>query len=322
MKKNVLISAIIIVCIGGFFWYKNYTSSPEYIIKQIVSAYGEKNLAKFENYFDIDEFSTKLYTNYQDWSIKNSGIFNPMSNSIDSADALKINLKNIISGKKNFNDLDSSDETSVSSVSFAKLIDKFHSPRIQILSESENEKKVKITVKTYDEQEFDFELLMKNSSGKWKISELVNVGEVCIVYKDFAKNAILSYLKEVQPIQDKYLEMTNKANKLPTSGSTREESTTLLENFCLAKKQAEDYRMEELSKVETNPFSNIVNTGRIMYSKNASQWFYYRSLYARSLIADKSKSYEYEKTASDYENKAKEFNSGVNFLIDYVGYKK
>ena len=291
-----------------------------------MAAYENKNLTEFERWFDTDNFSRNLWTDYEEWQLQNlDSVCRPIRSNIDSADSLKVTIRNIVSGKKILKELDATEENASKTVSFAQILENLHAPTIITLSENDSEKKFRITAKTFDEQEFNFELIMRNSGGNWKISELTNVGEVCTAFKNFAKDSFLAYLKRVQPIQDKYDGMWKAANELPTNGSTTEEVAALLEAYYSARKQADDYRVEELSKAETNPFSDILNSGRINVSKNFSQYWDYslkaikKGMETKSFSNDEVKALE--KQAEEYNELAKAADFNVRFLISLVKYE-
>ena len=52
MKKIIgAIALAICLCGAGFFYYKSYISSPEYVFNEALDAYENKNFSDFENYF-------------------------------------------------------------------------------------------------------------------------------------------------------------------------------------------------------------------------------------------------------------------------------
>lgn len=332
-KKIILpvaAAVAVVLCVGGFFFYKHYTSTPEYIVKQVIAAYEKKDFSEFEKYFDTDNFSRNVWTDYKDWLSQNFDvIWTPLRDNIDSADSLKVTFRNVISGKKTFQDLDSIEETSRRTVSIAQLLDKLHEPQISVLSESDSDKKVRINAKTYDEHEMNFEVVMKNYNGTWKITELSNVGEICTVFKNLSKESLVSYLKEVQPIQDKYNEMWESANANAPLGDMQyslrsEREATLWKNFLTARKQAEDYRIAELSKINANPFSDILNSNRIECSKNfAKHWETLLQQFQKGMADRNFSSPEVralEEEANKYTDLAKKADESVRYLIDRVNY--
>ena len=201
-KPFLIVGAIVLFALaGGFWYYKQRTSSPEYIVTQMMAAYSKGNVEEFEKYFDVDDFSRMLWSDYKEWLGKDKGsVWLPLRDTIDSADAVKVAIRNVAGGKKKLEDLDIIEESNESTVSMAQLLAKLHGYTISAVSDEGDTKKFRLTAKTYDEHEFAFDLTIKNKGEYWKICELRNVGEVCTNFKEFAKSSLLAYLKEIQPI--------------------------------------------------------------------------------------------------------------------------
>ena len=293
-NKPLLIVGVIVLfaLAGGFWYYKQRASSPEYIVVQMLAAYSKGNAEEFEKYFDVDDFSRMLWSDYKEWRVKDKGsIWSPLRDTIDSSDAVKVAIRNVAGGKKKLEDLDKIEESNESTVSMAQLLAKLHGYTISAVSDEGDTKKFRLTAKTYDEHEFSFDLTAKQKGDYWKICELRNVGEVCTNFKNFAKESLIAYLKKVQPIQDQYQAMYQAANEMNekywfgfflkseknpgrirrVQESYRTQHANEAIAYVEARMNAEQYRIEELEKVETNPFNAILNSNRLSTSENYLQ---------------------------------------------------
>lgn len=342
-NKLLLISGVIALCvlIGGFWYYKQYTSTPEYIVSQMLAAYSKRNIDEFEKYFDVDDFSRMLWTDYKEWWEKDKdSIWSPLRKTIDSVDAVKVTIRNIAGGKKKLEDVDKIEETHEETVSMAKLLDTMHGYTISNISDEGDTKKFRLIAKTFDEQEFAFDLTVKRKGDTWKICELRNVGEVCTSFKNFAKESIIDYLKRTQSIQDKYEEMCAEAQKkygyslfkrLDTSKLYYKDndyfrsSTKAVITYIETQGEVENYRLETLKTIQVNPFSSVLNGNRIStseynvkYYELMKQWLE-EGLKAKSFSAQKCK--ELLKEAKEAKEKMEDYNLRVNSLITKVGYK-
>jgi len=135
--KKIVAGGIIgiLLCVGVLLYY-NYISTPKYVISHLLQAYAAKNESEFEKYMDVDDFSYMLWSDYKEWRANDSGnIWAPIRNDIDSADALKITIRNVVSGKKTFIDLDKIEKNNSETVSMAHILDKLHD--YKIISESD-----------------------------------------------------------------------------------------------------------------------------------------------------------------------------------------
>lgn len=341
--KMALIGGVIalVVLVGGFVYYKQYTSTPEYIVSQMLAAYSKRNAEEFEKYFDVDDFSRMLWTDYKEWWEKDKdSIWAPLRKTIDSADAVKVTIRNIASGKKNLDDIDTIEESNERTVSMARLLDKMHGYTISAVADEGDTKKFRLTAKTFDEQEFAFDLTVKRKGDYWKICELRNVGEVCTSFKNFAKDSLVDYLKRSQPIQDKYEEMNAEADKMygyslykrldPSKHYYKDnnyyrKSAEAVIAYLGAKADADGYRLEELKKMQVNPFSSVLNGNRITTSEHNQKYYTLMKQWGEEGLAAKSYSTQTCKDLLKESKEAREqmekYNNRVSSLINSVGYK-
>lgn len=308
-KKLLFLGIMIILVIGGYAFYNNYVSKPEYIFSKMLDAYDKKDVSEFEKYVDVDNFSYILWSDYREWKEKDRGsLWWPVRKNIDSSDAVKVTIRNLASGKKSLKDLEKIDETSETTVSIASLLEKMHDYKFISTTDNGNEKKFRVSAKTYDEQEFVFDFTMEKKGENWKITKLNNVGEICTTFKNFARESIISYLKNSQGIQDDYDKRYEDLKKLAYI-------PFLKENIASEKKLVDDLR-----EFPTNPFSEIINSNRILCSQYLCK-FYDISLQIATIPEKKNnpKLMEEEKEA---EKNTKIYNERVLSLIKEVGYEK
>lgn len=341
--KMALIGGVIalVVLVGGFVYYKQYTSTPEYIVAQMLAAYSKRNAEEFEKYFDVDDFSRMLWADYKEWWEKDKdSIWAPLRKTIDSADAVKVTIRNIANGKKNLDDIDTIEESNERTVSMARLLDKMHGYTISAIADEGDTKKFRLTAKTFDEQEFAFDLTIKRKGDYWKICELRNVGEVCTSFKNFAKDSLVDYLKRAQPIQDKYNEMNNEARKMQgynlynrldaskyyyRNNDYFRNSTKAVIDYLEARAEADNYRLEELKKMQVNPFSSVLNSNRISTSENNCKYWIAMKKWCEEGLEAKNFSTQtckdLVKESKEASEQAEKYNNRVSSLIDTVGYK-
>ncbi len=283
-RKMIIGIIVCVLLIGVFGYYKRYTASPEFVISQVVSAYQKGNVAEFEKYFDVDTFSQSLWAEHEGWISGNpDNIWRPLPKKVDSAKALKESIRGLSSGQEKIEKLDVIKETDEVLPSMASILEKMHDYKIILLSDDGETKNFRLIAKTYDEQVFSFDFIMEKSVDAWKIVELANTAEVCTTFKEFTKDSIRSYLKESQATQDKYLEMCKRANNMegnkqwdllwdynisPNAPSFLTQ-TAQAQEYLKTLNEADYYRIEEFSKIKTNPFSDVINSNRMDCSRHA-----------------------------------------------------
>ncbi len=341
-NKPFLIGGVIalFIFVGGFWYYKQYTSTPEYVVSQMLAAYSKRNVNEFEKYFDVDDFSRMLWTDYKEWWEKDKdSIWSPLRKTIDSVDAVKVTIRNIASGKKKMEELDNIEESNERTVSMARLLDKMHGYSISSIIDEGDTKKFRLTAKTFDEQEFTFELTVKHKGDYWKICELRNVGEICTSFKNFAKESVVSYLKAAQSIQNQYEEMNKAAED--TGGRTWLEYYMTNQprrlqgvypkrikqaiSYVEARESAERYRGEALQAIATNPFSSVLNGNRRSYSENGikyySQMKQWLEMGSEAQGFSKQECKDLLSSSKEIKGKMDDYDSRVRGLIATVGYK-
>ena len=280
--KMIIGIVVCIILIGGFWYYKHYTASPEFVISQIMSAYQKGNAGEFEKYFDVDTFSQSLWTDHEGWMSRNpDNIWSPLPKKIDSAKALKETIRELSGGQEKIEKIDVIKETEEVMPSMASILEKMHDYKVILLSDDGETKKFRLIAKTYDEQVFSFNFKMEKRMDTWKIVKLENTVEVCTTFKEFTKDSIRSYLKETQAAQDKYLEMCKRANNMEgkkqwdllrdynisPNASSFLTQTTQAQEYLKTLNEADYYRIDEFSKIKTNPFSDVINSNRMDCSR-------------------------------------------------------
>jgi len=110
-----------------------------------------------------------------------------------------------------------------------------------------NKKIFRLIAKSYDDQEFAFDLSMEKRSNSWKITRLNNLGEVCTTFKNFSKESLISYLENCSELEVRYITSMEKLQDIDS-----------VPELLKGRRQAEKDRETELTQIKTNPFSDIL----------------------------------------------------------------
>ena len=330
--------AVVALCIGGYTYYQDYKSKPNYVFNRLMDAYKDKDSIAFEQYIDLDAFSQQLWSDYPiNLFDRQDTIWFPLRNDIHSADEVKMTVRNVVSGNKSLTDIDTIAGTSEVTVSMASLLDKMHGSTVTTVSDEGTKKIFKVTAKTYDEREFVFEFTMELKNNSWKITKLNNVNDICLNFRNFYKESVIDYLKRAQPLQDECLEGSKAAEKMPGSRESwlyndyptyseyMKSSYPRVKEYLLARKAAEEKRVKLFSEIKTNPFSNIVNSNRINFSKNYVEKCEFMLKWLEEGLKRKSfypnEVRELREKAQAASEKADECNERVGSVIMAVGYR-
>ena len=190
----------------------------------------------------------------------------------------------------------------------ACMLDKMHDYKIISVADNGNSKKFRVSAKTYDEKEFVFDFTMEKKNDYWKITKLNNIGEICSVFEEFAKESLVNYFKDTQNIENDYKDKSREDFKI-----------TKYTDYCEARMNAEHEYMGKLFDFPTNPFSDIVNNHRIMRSHNAYN-FYELAL---KMETDKTKSKNADLIAEKkkYLDETNNYRKKVDSIMKSVGYE-
>lgn len=311
VKKNYIWVGLVLIIlgIGAYVGYSNYISKPEYVLSKVLGAYEKKDIGEFEKYVEVDDFSYKLWTDYKEWLRKNIGcLWWPIRSNLDSSDAVKLAIRNVVDGKKTLEDLDVIEEDSSTTISIATIMSNMHDWKILTVSDNGDSKKFRVAAKTYDEKEFVFDFTMEKKNDYWAITKLNNLGEICETFEEFSKESIINYLKNSQEIQNEYLKQKVESSKLRGA------------EYYKANRDVENDRMLKLEDFTDNPFSKIINGNRILYSYYRSK--YYDILLQKSIDETKRNDQDLLKEEKEAYNKSNDYNKRIEGLIKGVGYEE
>ncbi len=336
---------LILILIGTLTWY-HYIATPQYIVSEMVKACQKHDINEFEKYVDIDNLSKSAWSDYKEWREQaKSHIFKVMPKDATSKDSFQTIIKNVINGKKTFDDLDHFEESSEQTVSFAGILSDLHDYKVSNEQDNGDYKTFRITAKTFDEHEFTFDVKMEKRNDNWKITEITNVPELCENFVTFAKESIIDYLKEAQQYQNLYKEQNEKSKKL--KGYSWAESRMFgflnsnvnpkpdasfvkiisgdLKAYLDTRISSEKERVENFSQVKTNKFSDILNQNRINCSKHymasyvaLNEWID-AGVMANSFYSQEVK--DIRQKANEEGTLSAKYNERVTALVDAIGYK-
>lgn len=186
MKKLLLIVGILLmVAIGGFIWWKIFTSSPKYSLLQIKKAVENHDVDSFEKYVDIESITTRVMGELPNLlgAEKDMKLFGDEAAEIVMSLVKEPVVNMVKSSVQAFIERGTFDKTLTEKGVISKLLKQIPLDSLQFVKVKEIRKEGKICsvplevyVEAYDGKA-TVEFMMRDKGNYWQIAEIRNLSE-------------------------------------------------------------------------------------------------------------------------------------------------
>ncbi len=191
MKRIILLALLVLLAVGGYFYYQSLKAGPKYALVQVANAARTHDMATFEKYVDVNSVTSSLVDEVTNQSSA-FGLLNPGGFAFKSAlRMLKPQLTQVVRKEvQHFVETGSLQGAATAgakggtNISLAGLAGKVASPdsKFKDVAYVKEEGEQALVGIEFTQPKYDttmvVELKMLNRGGHWQITEITNTGDL------------------------------------------------------------------------------------------------------------------------------------------------